>query len=143
MKRMLVVFAAVVAVGMFWGVKSDAALCPAASVGTACVDFTEGTPGTSGAIITSTTVTISRDGVALAPVTIPTTSGAGGQTKFTSINTLECQSDTYTASGITNYTIGGVSFQSLAVTATPGVGVVKNRTGEAVCTTPPSGFTLH
>lgn len=142
MKALLFGVSLSLALGLLWAVPSHAALCPAASILTACVDFTEGNPGTSGAVITSTTVTIARDGVALAPVTIPALA-AGGQTKFTSVNTLECQSDTYTATGVTNYTIGGVSFQSLTVTATPGVGVVKNRTGEAVCTTPPSGFTLH
>lgn len=130
-------------VSLAFSPSTEAALCPAASASTICFDFTEGTPGTSGAAIVSTTVTPSKNNVALPPVVLPASSVTGGQTKFHSIATVECQSDTYAGSAFTTYTISGVSFNSLSVTATPGVGVIKNRTGEAVCTTPPSGFSAH
>lgn len=141
MKRMLVVFAALVAVGMCWGVKSDAALCPAAGLGTICADFTEG--GGTGITMQSTTVVISRDGVALPAVVVPASSAAGKQTRFTSLPTQECQSDTYTATAQSNYLVGTTPFQSLVVSTAPGVLVTKDRTAEPVCVAPPSNFSLH
>jgi len=122
-----------------FGGSAEAALCPAASDLTMCMDFTEGT----GAVIQSTVVTPIRDGAALQPITVPASSPTGGQTRFASVPTVACQNDTYTATAFTNYTIGGVPFTSLIVNATPGGGTIKNRAAEVACTIAPTNFTMH
>lgn len=122
-------------------IPSHAALCPGSSLSTICADFTEG--GGAGITMQSTRVVISRDGAALPAVTIPASSAGGRQTQFTSMPTVACQSDTYTATAQSNYLVGATPFQGLIVSATPGAGLVKDRTGEPACVEAPSNFSMH
>ena len=119
---------------------AKAALCPAASALTVCLDFTE----PAGVLnLKETVITPKRDGVNLTPIVIPASSATGGQTQFTSIPTLACVSDTYTGTAVSNYTTQLGVMSSLVVTSVPGVGVLKDRTGEAACFVPPANFTVH
>lgn len=120
---------------------ADAAPCPAGSLATVCGEFLEG--GGTGITMQSTTVVISRDGVALSPITVPASSAAGRTIQSTSISTLACQSDTYTATARSNYLVGATPFQGVVVNANPGAGLVKDRTGEPACVEAPSNFSLH
>lgn len=129
----------VLMMGVFAG-SAEAALCPAASALTVCMDFTE----PAGVLnLKETVVTPSRDGVALSPIVIPASSVTGGAVQSTAIPTVGCLNDTYTAKAFSNYTTALGVMSSLVVSSTPGVGVVKDRTGEALCFVPPTNFTMH
>lgn len=119
---------------------AEAALCPASTSLTVCMDFTE----PAGVLnLKETVVTLSRDGVALTPIVVPASSVTGGAVQSTSLPTIGCVSDTYTATAFSNYTTALGVMSSLVVSGTPGVGVVKDRTGEAACFKPPTNFTMH
>ena len=119
---------------------AEAALCPASTSLTVCMDFTE----PSGVLnLKETVVTPSRDGVALPPIVVPASSVTGGVVQSTSLPTLGCVSDTYTAKAFSNYTTALGVMSSLVVSSTPGAGLVKDRTGEAPCFVPPTNFTMH
>ena len=120
--------------------RAEAALCPAASALTVCMDFTEPTGVLN---LKETVVTPSRDGAALTPIVIPASSVTGGVVQSTSIPTVVCQSDTYTATAVSNYTTALGVMSSLSVSSSPGIGAVKDRTNEAACFKPPTNFTLH
>ena len=120
--------------------EADAALCPPASALTACFDFTESAGVTN---LKSTTVTPSKNGLPLAPIIIPASFSTGGGVQSSVINTVPCQSDTYTADAFSSYQVGPLIMNSLTVSATPGTGVLKDRTGEAPCMKPPTNFTGH
>lgn len=119
---------------------AEAALCPPASATTVCADFSEPTGVTN---LKDTIVTIKRDGVALPSVTIPASAATGGGVMSTSVPTIACQSDTYTAEAYSQYTTNLGVMKSLTVTSTPGLGVVKDRTGEAACFKVPENFSIH
>lgn len=123
-----------------WLGPAEAALCPASTSLTVCVDFTE----PAGVLnLKETVVTVSRDGVALTPIVVPASSVTGGAVQSTSLPTIGCVSDTYTATAFSNYTTALGVMSSLVVSGTPGAGIVKDRTGEASCFKPPTNFTMH
>ena len=121
-------------------VLSEAALCPPATATAVCADFGEPTGVTN---LKDTVVTIKRDGVALPAITIPASSPTGGGVMSTSMPTIACQSDVYTAEAYSQYTTNLGVMKSLVVTSTPGLGVTKDRTGEAACFKVPENFSLH
>lgn len=139
MKRMYLGGLVLVAL-LTYACTAEAALCPAASALTVCADFTE----PAGVLnLKETVVTPSRDGVALTPIVIPASSATGGAVQSTTISTLGCANDTYTAKAFSNFTTALGVMSSLVVSSTPGGGLVKDRTGEAVCFLPPTNFTMH
>ena len=128
------------ALSLTYAAPADAALCPPASALTACFDFTEAAGVTN---LKSTTVTPSKNGVALAPIIIPASIVTGGGVQSSIVSTVQCQADTYTADAFSSYQVGPLVMNSLTVSATPGTGVLKDRTGEAPCMKPPTNFTGH
>lgn len=130
----------VVVSALAWERPAEAALCPTASNSSICVDFTEPSGVTN---LKDTVVTIKRNGGALPSVTIPASAATGGGQMSTSMPTRECQSDTYTAEAYSQYNTALGVMKSLVVQANPGAGVLKDRTGEAVCFKVPVNPTLH
>ena len=128
------------ALSLTYAVQADAALCPPASALTACFDFTEAAGVTN---LQSTTVTPRKNGVTLVPIIIPASVVTGGGVQSSVVSTVPCQSDTYTADAFSSYQVGPLIMNSLTVSATPGTGVLKDRTGEAPCMKPPTNFTVH
>lgn len=127
--------------GAGWGVApAEAALCPAATIGSLCADLTEPTGVLN---LKDTVVTIQKNGKDLPPLTIPATGATGGGIVSTSVPTVPCESATYTASAYSEYSTTLGVMKSLSVTATPGAGVVKDRSTEATCFQAPTNFTLH
>jgi len=118
----------------------DAATCPAAAIGTVCAQWDEPTGVTN---LRDTMITISRDATALPAVTIPASSPTGGVVQSTTISTIGCVSDTYTATAVSRYNTPLGIMSSLVVSATPGAGLTKDRTGEAACLLPVTNFTIR
>lgn len=117
-----------------------AASCPAASIGTVCAEYTEPTGVTN---LKDVVVTITRDGVDLPAITVPASSATGGAVQSALVSTLSCVTDTYTAHAVAEYTTPLGIMQSLSVSTAPGAGLVKDRTGEAVCLKPVTNFTIR
>lgn len=117
-----------------------AASCPVASLGTVCAEYTEPTGVTN---LKDVLVTITRDGVDLPAITVPASSATGGAVQSASVSTLSCVTDTYTAHAVAEYATPLGVMQSLSVSTTPGVSVVKDRTGEAACLKPVTNFTIR
>lgn len=136
----LVVGLIVILVAFSAPVESQAALCPPSSALTVCVDFSE---PTGVANLKDTVITFSVDGTAVAPITIPASAATGGGTQSTALNTVACETHSYMASAYSEYTTALGVMKSLVVSATPVVGVVRDRTGEAACFKAPTNFTLH
>lgn len=120
--------------------QAEAALCPAATVGSVCADLSE----PSGVLsLKDTVVTIQKNGKDLPTVTIPATAPTGGGIISTSLPTVACESATYTATAYSEYTTTLGVMKSLSVSSTPGAGVVKDRTTESPCFQAPTNFTVH
>ena len=115
-------------------------LCPPSSAVTICADFSEPSGVTN---LKDTVVTFSLDGAAVAPITLNASAATGGGTQSVALTTVACERHTYTASAYSEYTTALGVMKSLSVSATPGGGMVRDRTGEASCFKAPTGFTLH
>lgn len=138
--KVFFVGAVLASVASFYVASAQSAPCPSASVSTVCAEYTEPAGVTN---LRGTVVTISKNGVALAPVTIPASAPTGGAVQSTAVDTAACESATYTVSAHSEYSTPLGVMRSLVVNGTPGAGVVKDRTSEQVCFKAPTNFTVR